>query len=273
MVQITTLMDNKPSEHKALISKHGLSLLIETPDDNILFDFGSDYDTVHNAKLMNIDLSKISKMACSHGHYDHAGGFIGFLDQGFKGNLYTGKGFFDKKLAKNPGKYTFLGVDFDRETLKDNSVEHIECEGVTEIFKDCFIITDFKRKFDFEEPQPRFIKEVDGEVVPDMFDDEICIALKTEKGIVVVVGCSHPGILNMLTHVCEVFKQPIYAVLGGTHLVEANDERLNITLDKISEMGIEFIGLSHCSGDRVQEIMENRGMKNCHMTIGSVVKF
>lgn len=266
-------MDNKTSEHKALIAKHGLSLLVETPSQNILFDCGSDKDIIHNVKQLGVDISSISHFACSHGHYDHAGGVLDVLENGFKGKFYFGKGFFDKKMALDKGKYTYLGVNFVKEDLSKHSVDYIECEGVTEIFKDCFIVTNFSRKYSFEEPSTRFVKEVDGEIKTDTFEDEVCLVVKTEKGLVVIVGCSHPGILNMLTYIHEVFEQPIYAVLGGTHLVEADDERINITLDKFTEMGIKFIGLSHCSGDRAQEIMESRGIENCHMTVGSVVKF
>lgn len=273
MVRITTLMDNKPSEHKALISKHGLSLLVETPSGNILFDCGSDQDIIHNAKLLGIDITQIDNFAGSHGHYDHIGGFLDLLDNGYKGRFYSGKGFFDRKLAVDQGKYTYLGVHFNKDTLQNNSINYTECKDILEIFKDCYVITNFPRIYSFEEPPARFVKEIDGEIQRDLFEDEICLVIKTEKGLVVVVGCSHPGILNMLCYVYEKFNQPIYAVLGGTHLVEADDERINITLDKLTEMGIKFIGLSHCSGDRVQDIMESRNMKNCHMTIGSVVLF
>ena len=107
----------------------------------------------------------------------------------------------------------------------------------------------------------------------DLFEDEISLVIKTEKGLIVIVGCSHPGILNILCHIEKRFNEPIYAVLGGTHLVEADEQRTNETVDKLLEMGIKFIGLSHCSGDGVQDNMKEKGMQNCHMSVGSVVMF
>jgi 7,8-dihydropterin-6-yl-methyl-4-(beta-D-ribofuranosyl)aminobenzene 5'-phosphate synthase len=273
MIRITTVMDNKPSEHKALISKHGLSYYIETPNGNLLFDCGSDYDTIHNMKLLGINPTEISHFVGSHSHYDHVGGFSDMLKEGFTGKIYTGKNFFNRKMAVSNGKYTFLGIPFCKETLIQNKIEHIICEDILEVFKDCFLITNFTRNYSFEMIHPRFVIETDNEIQADLFEDELGLVLKTEKGLIVVVGCSHPGILNMLSHIKKQFNQSIYAVLGGTHLVEADDERLNITLDQFQKLDIKFIGLSHCSGDEVQSKMKERNMDNSYLSVGSVIMF
>ncbi len=273
MVRVTTLMDNKPSEHKALVSKHGLSLFIETQNDSIIFDCGSDKDTIYNAKLLGVDISSTKHLACSHSHYDHVGGVKDVIAEGFYGTLYTGMGFFDKKYACNDVKYTFLGANFDSNTIMHNNITHVVCEDVLEIFRDCFLVSNFPRIYSFESIPPRFVKDVNGNIQSDLFEDEICIVIRTGKGLVVIVGCSHPGILNMLCHVEKRFNEAIYAVLGGAHLVEADDKRINITVDKLIEMGIKFIGMSHCSGEKIQENMKERGIQNCYMSVGSEVRF
>lgn len=273
MVRVTTLMDNKFSEHKALVCKHGLSLFVETQNDSIIFDCGSGKDVIYNAKLLGIDISSANHLVCSHSHYDHVGGFMDVLAEGFHGKFYSGKGFFERKYAINEGKYTFLGAPFYESTLMKHNIPHLICDDVLEICSDCFLVTNFPRVYSFEEIPPRFVKDVNGRMQTDLFEDETSLVIKTEKGLIVIVGCSHPGILNMLCHIEKRFNESIYAVLGGTHLVEADEQRVNVTLDKLLEIGIQFIGLSHCSGDDVQEHMKEKGMQNCHMSVGSVVVF
>lgn len=273
MVRITTIMDNNASEHKALISKHGLSLYVETEKDSLIFDCGSDNDTLYNAMLLGIDISSVKHVVCSHSHYDHAGGLLGMLSEGFHGKFYSGKGFFDKKYAYNGGKYTFLGIPFNYNTLVQNGITHVVCEDVLNIFDNCYLVANFSRIYPFEEIPSRFVKEVNGNIQRDLFDDEICLVIRTEQGLILIVGCSHPGILNMLSYVGKLFNEPIYAVIGGTHLVEADDERIKTTLKVLQDMGVQYIGLSHCSGDRVQDYMQQKGMQNFLMSVGSVAMF
>ncbi len=95
------------------------------------------------------------------------------------------------------------------------------------MFPGVFLLRNFPpRTNDFELPNPpRFYLLKDGDYEPDLFCDEVVIVLQTVKGLLVLVGCSHPGVVNILTAVQTRLKQPVDAVLGGTHLVEANDER------------------------------------------------
>ena len=90
----------------------------------------------------------------------------------------------------------------------------------------------------------------------DDFSDEICMVLDGAEGQTVIVGCSHPGILNILTTVQKRFDKPIRAVFGGTHLVEADAGRIRATLEQMKQMGVGLIGFNHCSGELLQEIMD-----------------
>ena len=100
MVRITTLMENVPSEHKALKAEHGLSFLVEAGGKRFLFDCGSGEDTLYNAHRLGVDLTTVDFTVCSHSHYDHAAGFRDMVEQGAGGGLlYTGPGFWDKKYA------------------------------------------------------------------------------------------------------------------------------------------------------------------------------
>ena len=108
----------------------------------------------------------------------------------------------------------------------------------------------------------------------DSFTDEIAIALDTEKGIVVIVGCSHPGIMNILKTIEQRSGKKICGVVGGTHLMEADEERLSKTIADLKEMNIDFIAVSHCTGeDNIEIIKERFGEKFIFNCTGNIIRF
>ena len=108
----------------------------------------------------------------------------------------------------------------------------------------------------------------------DSFTDEMAVALDTEKGLVVIVGCSHPGIMNILKTIEKRSDKKIYGVVGGTHLMEADEERLKKTIADLKKMNINFIAVSHCTGENNLEIIkENFGEKFIFNCTGNVIKF
>ena len=269
MVEIITLMENVATEHKALVPLHGLSVFVRTPEINVLFDCGSEGTALNNARLMNVPVETADCIVLSHSHYDHSGGLPSFIEKGVKGPLYTGRAFFEPKYAYDGIKYTYLGAGFDEEYLAENKIVHKVCSDFTKLADGCYLFGDFPRKYEFETIPKRFVRGNPPHTIIDDFKDEICLVLESSKGLIVVVGCSHPGILNMLTRISEKLNQPIYAVLGGTHLVEADDERIKITIAKMKEMGLKILGLSHCSGQTAEfAAQDDIEVKSCHLGVG-----
>ena len=122
--------------------------------------------------------------------------------------------------------------------------------------EDIFYITDtimlfhhFLRKNDFEKKNENFYIMENNLSMHDDFDDEIVLGITTGKGLVVIVGCSHVGIVNILGSISEKTGMPIYAVIGGTHLVEADEMRIQKTICAFRAMNIKFIAVSHCTGE------------------------
>ena len=112
-IRIVTLMDNQNGERKDLAAEHGLSLYIETGYANILFDFGQGKHTYENAAALNIRPERVDYGVCSHGHYDHGGGYREFVKNGLSCPLATGKGFFSEKYSLGRTKAAFLGTVFN----------------------------------------------------------------------------------------------------------------------------------------------------------------
>lgn len=273
MIKILTLMDNLASENSNMRSHHGLSFHVETGGRTFLFDCGPDDDTIYNAHRLGVDLKHIDFTICSHSHYDHASGYRDIVENGFGGKtLYTGPGFWQRKYGWDGLKYTDISAGFDDIFLRQHDIEHKVCEGLLEIADDCWLVSDFPRVNEFEAISPRFVKGNPPDTVQDDFSDEVCLAAKTQKGLVVLVGCSHPGILNMITRVHDVLDAPIYAVFGGTHLMHADEERISLTIDNLCKMGLSVIGLSHCSGERAEKMLAaDKRVRACHLASGNCI--
>ena len=275
MLRITALMDNKPSENKALIAEHGLSLLAQYRDLRILFDCGSGANTLANAHRLGIDLKNLDAVVLSHSHYDHAAGFRDLTEAGLGSSLLcTGGHFFEPKFAVSGPCCTDLSAGFDRVFLESHGIRRKEVTDVCTLFPGVHLISNFPRVHNFENIPARFIRRTDTGFIPDDFSDEICMAMEVEGGLAVLVGCSHPGILNMMAHVRQVLGQPIRAVFGGTHLVEADGRRIDLTIRALQDMGLEILGLSHCSGDAADcAICANPGVQGCHLRVGDNIFF
>ena len=273
MVRITSLMDNVPSENKALTAEHGLSLLIEKDGVSLLFDCGQGARTLDNAHRLGRDIASPDAVVLSHSHYDHAAGFRDYVERiGGCRLLYTGPGFFEPKYAFDGTKYTDLSAGFGPDFLTEHGIRHETVEDCLELFPGIYAVGNFPRTHDFETIPERFVKETARGFVRDDFSDEICLCLLQPDGLYVLVGCSHPGILNMITKVYNTFHKPVRAVFGGTHLVEADEERIRQTVSELKAMGLETAGFSHCSGTHAEEVLHQDGsMKGCHLCVGDCI--
>lgn len=264
-----TVMDNLAGEQKAMKAEHGLSFYVETDHVRILFDFGAGGHTLDNAGRLGIRLDQVDFAVGSHGHYDHAAGYRDFVEAGLGCPLVTGRGFFQEKYALSGPKATYLGTGFDEGFLEQYKIPYEICGSVKSLAEGCWVMGGIQRTHDFETIPERFVIRRENGWEQDYFQDEICLVLEDKGELTVVVGCSHPGILNILDTVRERFPQPIRAVVGGTHLVEADRERIGMTIDVMTEMGIGLLGFNHCSGQLLREVMAQKpGLNTVYLGAG-----
>lgn len=273
MVVIRTLLENNLSKNRALIAEHGLSFMVETEKVKILFDCSAGSAARRNAEKMHVSLTDADYVVLSHSHYDHAGGYPDMADHGVLAPLITGPQFFEEKYARDGGKYAYLGCGFGEELLTQKGIEHRVCEGCETLSEGCYVVGRFKRIHDFEKVPSRFVRETKDGMIADEFPDEVCLVLEREQGLVMIVGCSHPGILNMIESVRERFGQPVYAVFGGSHLVEADEERLLESIRILKDMGIAIAGFNHCTGDAAQSrlLQSGGGVSYSHLKTGDCI--
>lgn len=260
-MKITMLMEDKEVDRAGLKTEHGLSVYIEVDGKKILFDTGQSGKFIDNAKALGIDLKGLDHVFISHGHYDHSGGLKRLIEE-VKPNIevYVGKGFFDDKYSlRTSGDYQYTGNPFDQAYLKEKNIEvkYVDRDMI-QITENFMVFTNFNRKNEFENTNQKMFLRENGGYKLDPFTDEISLGIKTDKGLVVVVGCSHPGIVNILDTIIDRSGMNIHQVLGGTHLVEEDDEKINKIIDYLKEKDIDLVGACHCTGKQGETMLEQQ---------------
>ena len=264
-LKVTTLAENNNNNHPDLTKEFGFVVLIENGDDKLIFDTAKAGEFVNNAKKLGIDLSQVNKMVLSHAHYDHCGGVLEYYNTyGTDGKiLYVKDSFFDladNKYAYDPvgvkldftdgtPGYFPVGINFSAEDLKAKNVaiEYIDTDEMR-IGDNITIFGNFKADEEDLKAQNMLVKNSDNEYEVDDFDEEVAVVIDTEQGLVILTGCSHTGILNIVNTIQERTGQKVYAVIGGFHLLSATEEVIQETIDRFKELDVEKIGLSHCTG-------------------------
>ena len=244
-MKITVLTDNKVRK-RGYLAEHGLSLYIEHNHVYSLFDTGQSDLFIKNAIKANIDLNKIDQVIISHGHYDHGGG-IKYLPKLIKKpKVFIQKKAFASKYARNDYDDAYRNVSFESFPVEN---EYMIIDGNVNINENVTLLTNIPHTVKYEKASQTFFIKTDQGMVLDELDDEQVLVINTEDGLAVFIGCSHPGIINCLSYVKEVFPDsPINVLVAGMHLEKVDDERLSRTINALSEINIKHIIPLHCTG-------------------------
>ena len=216
--KVTTLVDNTVSMRASgLIGEHGLAFLLESEDHSVLFDTGQNVALSHNAEKLNVDLSRIDAVVLSHGHYDHTGGLKHLLEKNAAFRLVAHPDVFTTKLRSiKKEKYKKIGMPLKRTVLENTDVQLVLTKNTFEIAPGISTTGEISLANDFESIEPDFFVERQGQIMPDTLADDQALILDTQNGLVVLLGCSHRGVINTLNQVVKLTgKQKIHAIIGG----------------------------------------------------------
>ena len=273
-VKVTTVCENN-SPGLGLLPEYGLSMVLERGNRRIIFDTGCGTGLVANAKLLDIDLSSLEAAVLSHGHQDHTGGLKDLLEKNNPLPVYAHPDIFNNYLYARGRGAVYCGPAWDREQLEKMGARfHFSREPV-ELDEGLIITGEIPRVVDYEEQDPIFLRKTDSGFVQDEIYDDQSMVVESPQGTVVLLGCTHAGLINTLRYVTQLTgKSKIYAVIGGTHLMNVSEGRLARTLKALEEFDIEVMAPCHCTGFRaIMAIQQKYDDKFAPCQVGSVFEF
>jgi 7,8-dihydropterin-6-yl-methyl-4-(beta-D-ribofuranosyl)aminobenzene 5'-phosphate synthase len=259
--------------------EHGFSAFIETDHGNALFDTGNGHGVASNSLALNKDLRTVRRVFLSHGHNDHTGGLPEVLKLTGKVDVHAHPQIFLDRIAilKGEGKETrrFAGLIYKKTYLEFLGANFILNRDFSEVGKGMFLTGEVSRQTLFEKNDSRLYAEIDGKMIQDTLMDDQSLVLDTGKGLILVLGCAHSGMINIVHHVVKkTGKQKFNAILGGTHLDFLTPEQLEESIKAVKQMEIEKIGVSHCTGMRAaSRLHQEFGDRFVYGCVGTVFDF
>ncbi len=244
---ITILVENYA--YKTPFAEWGFSAHIKYNNKFFLFDVGHSGDCVlNNAKFLKIDLKKLDGIILSHGHYDHTNGLKKVLDFSETTNIYGHPNIFDDRYSLKNGNLQYTGMNLTKQELLDKNITlHLET-GLTKISDNIYMSGEIAPFNEIETISPHFKVKKESLTVDDTFPDDNALIIDTPKGLIIISGCAHRGIVNIANHIKNQFKKNIFAIIGGTHLYDVSDEHFKYVLDYFKKEDIQLLAPGHCTG-------------------------
>jgi 7,8-dihydropterin-6-yl-methyl-4-(beta-D-ribofuranosyl)aminobenzene 5'-phosphate synthase len=261
-LKITVLAEDSVLYESPYLGQHGLSFLLEATRGEatrrILVDVGQNPQALlHNMRIMNILPAGIDAIVLTHCHYDHTQGIVAVLHEIGQREL---------PVIAHPDVFRthFVVQPYLRHVgvMQGDSGEEIEKAGgrlyltkdALEMMPGIMTTGEVKRQTDFEEVGIE-LKTIEGGKIKDdpMLDDISVVSNVEGKGLVIVAGCSHAGVINIVRHAREITGcDRIEGIVGGLHLVDAPDARTKRTVEELSKLNPKWIWAGHCTGFKAQ---------------------
>ena len=272
-------MENSASiENASLRAEHGLSILVEldlgSDGMKLLWDTGASGEVLlQNSRLLHIDIDAIDQICLSHGHYDHTGGLMAVLQQ-IKRRIpvLAHPDIFSPKLKARPA-LGYIGLPFTRNQAEGVGAVFLECRGPAALAPGLFTTGEIPRLVGFEKVEGFWtIKE--GQYGPDIIPDDLALAaVLPGRGLAVITGCAHSGIINTIRQAQRITGvEELYAVIGGFHLMGADRERIDATARTLLELDPAVIRPGHCTGPRAVCLLQQALGERCQpLAVGETI--
>ena len=266
-----------------LLAEHGLSCLLKvfigSEEHVVLMDAGVSATCLfHNSNVLKMNLGNVESVVLGHGHFDHFGALSEVLKRTTERIPLTlhPDAFLERRLNIPGGIVDFPTLD--EANLRENDVELQKAKGASTLASDLILVSgEVQRVTDFEKGFPWAEAKIDDDWVVDPFLDDQGVAIKVKgRGLVVIGGCSHAGIINMVKHLQRVARtSKVHAVLGGFHLTGPVFEPIiGKTIEEMKKISPDFVVPTHCTGwkaiNQFAEAMPNQFLLN---TVGTTYVF
>jgi len=251
---------------QGLIGEHGLSFFIDAGKKKILFDTGQGLVLEKNASFLNVPLEGVTDIVLSHGHYDHTGGLGIALKYAPQAKVWFHPKAVEPKWDVRDGKPAReIGIPKKSlRRLQKAEVTRSPVKSGTKISDEIWISGKISLSNDFEKVEPGFFHDAQGEKT-DLLEDDLALVFETAKGLAIVTGCAHAGIVNTLNHIRKNHPgTKIFALVGGFHLLYASSERIALTIQEFKKIGISRLYPGHCTGLSAMAALNHHFQGRCH---------
>ncbi len=244
--------------------EHGLSLYIETEHHHILADTGASALTWENAEHAGIDLSCIDTVVLSHGHYDHTGGVMSFVQKNKRAKIYVRTNADGCFYHRKPEGDKYIGIDPAIIKLK----QLIPVAGAMTIDEELSLFTNITGRRRWPSGNRTLCKRIGSTFLQDPFDHEQCLVIREKDTYTLISGCAHNGILNILDRFRELYHCDPDTVISGFHMqkqayTDEDIDTIRKTAEELSRMHTIFY-TGHCTGDTAYAYMKEIMQEQLH---------
>ncbi|MCM2263576.1 MAG: MBL fold metallo-hydrolase [Desulfuromonadales bacterium] len=275
-VKLTIICENTVGRPLPLIGEHGFACLIDSPAGRLLFDTGRGLTLLHNLETLGIDPQSIDAVVLSHGHDDHTGGLLPLLQRTGPRPVFAHPGIFAERFFVKGEERRSVGLAVGRAELEAAGARFRYLDECSEIAGGLWFSGCIPRTSPDEAGDPCLVQEVSvgGKMMADPFEDDAALAVETSKGLVILLGCAHAGLINSVEHFRrQLGSRPLHAVIGGTHLGPAGEPQFIATLKYLASLETARIGVSHCTGQTRGALLYGRFPEQVFFaSVGSVLE-
>ena len=277
ILQLAIICENTVGRPVSACGEHGFACMVKTSAGSWLFDTGSGATLLANLAALGHDARNIDGVILSHGHYDHCGGLLPLLKAVGPRPVYAHSQIFNERFWQGQHEQRNISIPSSRADLESAGARFKLLDTLTELAPGLYFSGSIPRRVALETGDPHLVRRsADGKGwTMDEFTDDAALAIKTSKGLVVLLGCAHAGLVNTVEYFRNTLDKPrIHAIIGGTHLGPAGDDQFAATLDYLTLLDFDRIGVSHCTGQiRSAQLYSRFPNKVFFANVGSIVKF
>jgi len=249
-VRLTTLAENTAGK-PGFAAEWGLSIFVQTDENTLLFDTGASDIVLRNADKLGIKVHSITRIVLSHAHADHTGGLRDVLKRTGRTEVIAHPAVWELKFTRRPHEdnAAYIGVPYVKEELEFLGADFKLSREPVRLSENIWTTGEIPMTTDFESIEPIFHVKENSIFRPDTIPDDLALIIKTEKGLVIVLGCGHRGVVNTIYHAQNITgEKKVHTVVGGTHLFPKTDQQKEKAIQTLKEIGVQKIGVSHCTG-------------------------